>query len=220
MIASPDLYGTTKHSIYYHTPPQTNTNNTKIYSFAVMSPCNEVFQAIPFDASSDANEPLIAAGDAEEEDHRLEEKAFFSRFKLFSLLLGLLVGFYFQLAFFFVETISGKDVATKSTTDIVAVSLIWTLLSLVMVFVVWEFLRNTMNYSAAGGRSKDLHMVCRFSVGALVGIYSAWIMTAVLMGTRVQIVYSSAVSLVVALLWYEITMMCFATLLDNKATYL
>jgi hypothetical protein len=62
-----------------------------------MSPRNEVFQAIPFDASSDANEPLIAAGDAEEKDHRLQEKVV-SRFKFSSLLLGLLVGFFSQFS--------------------------------------------------------------------------------------------------------------------------
>jgi hypothetical protein len=57
-----------------------------------MSPRNEVFQAMPFDASSDASEPLITAGgDAEEEDHRLQEKVF-SRFKISYGLLGLLVG--------------------------------------------------------------------------------------------------------------------------------
>jgi hypothetical protein len=45
-----------------------------------MSHRNEVFQAIPFEASSDTNEPLIAAGNAEEEDRRLQEKVV-SRFK-------------------------------------------------------------------------------------------------------------------------------------------
>ena len=43
-----------------------------------MSPRNEVFQAMPFDASSDSSELLIAAGDAEEEeDNRLQEKVVF-----------------------------------------------------------------------------------------------------------------------------------------------
>jgi hypothetical protein len=41
-----------------------------------MSPRNEAFQTIPFDATSDVTEPLIAAGEAEEEDHRLQEKPF------------------------------------------------------------------------------------------------------------------------------------------------
>jgi hypothetical protein len=54
-----------------------------------MSPRNEVFQAIHFDASSDIKEPLIATGDAEEEENRLEWKAL-SRIK-FSL--GIVCGF-------------------------------------------------------------------------------------------------------------------------------
>jgi hypothetical protein len=61
----------------------------------MMSPRYEVFQAIPFDASSDVNEPLIAVGDAEEEDRRLQEKTL-SRFKFCYLLLGLLVGFFYS----------------------------------------------------------------------------------------------------------------------------
>jgi hypothetical protein len=51
--------------------------------FHVVSPRNDVSQAIPFEVSCEANEPLIAAAgdaddaveekDAEEEDHRLEK---------------------------------------------------------------------------------------------------------------------------------------------------
>jgi hypothetical protein len=63
-----------------------------------MSPRHEVFQAVPFNgATSDAKEPLIASGDAEEEDSGLEERDLCS-IKLSSLLLGLLVGFCFQFS--------------------------------------------------------------------------------------------------------------------------
>jgi hypothetical protein len=95
-----------------------------------MSSRNEVvFQAIPFDASSsDANEPLIAAGDGEDEDHRLDEKAF-SRFKFSSLLIGMLVGFAFSPLFIlgvhiWVITVGGEDVDTKSKTDIIVLGLL------------------------------------------------------------------------------------------------
>jgi hypothetical protein len=62
-----------------------------------MSPPNEVFQTIPFDATSDVTEPFIAAVAAEEEDYRLQEKAL-SRFKFSSLLLGLLFGFFYHFS--------------------------------------------------------------------------------------------------------------------------
>jgi hypothetical protein len=93
-----------------------------------MSPRNEVFQAIPFDASSDVNGTLIAVGDAEEEeDHRLQEKVF-SRFKFSSLFLGLLVGFFYQFSTlgmkFLVITIWGEDVVAKSKTDIFVIILL------------------------------------------------------------------------------------------------
>jgi hypothetical protein len=187
-----------------------------------MSPHTEVFHAIPLDASYEANEPLIAAGDAEEEeDQRIEEKAF-SRFKFSALLLGLLIGFFIQFstlgANFLVITLWGEDVVTKSKSDIIIFSLLWSFFTSAMAIVILGFLRNlvTITYSAIGGRSADLleemvlHMECRFVVGALVGVCLAWTMTDVLLGMRAQIVYS-LVTLVVALVWCKIMMICFAT---------
>jgi hypothetical protein len=177
---------------------------------------NEVFLALPFDASSDASEPLIAAGDAkEQEDHRLEEKAS-TRFKLFSLLLGLLVGFYIQHVFFFVETISGEDAATKSKTGTVVLSLLYAFLSLgVMVFVVWELLRNTINYSAIWGLSKDFieemiaYMYHGFIVGtSLVGLLR--MVENVLFDMRLPTAYYFFLSLG-AFFWREIMIRYFAT---------
>jgi hypothetical protein len=184
---------------------------------------NEVFQAIPFDASSDVNEALIAAGDAEEADHRLEEKALF-RFKLSSLFLGLLVGFF---GHFFILvgtvlfiTISGEDVVTKCKIDIfVCFGLLCSFFFWASASVISRFLRNLVatTYSAIGGRSKDLleemvlDMRCGFVLGILVGLSLAWKMEAVLLGTRAQTVYSYVTVLVVAFFWCKIMMMYFAT---------
>jgi hypothetical protein len=181
-----------------------------------MSPRNEVFQAITFDASSDVNEPLIAAGDAEEEDHRLQEKVF-SRFKFSSLLLGLLVGFFSQCFALVVHSLLittwGVDGVTKCKIDFsVCFGLLCSVSFLVITFVILGFLRNlvAITYSAIGGRSKDfleemvLHMRCGFVGGFLVGISLAWTMTAVLMGMQAQTVYFLVALLVVAFFWYKI----------------
>jgi hypothetical protein len=184
-----------------------------------MSPSLEVFQAIPYDASADAKEPLIASDHAE--DATLEEKAFGS-FKFSSLLLGLFVGFFIQFstlgANFLVITIWGEDVVTKSKTDIVVFSLIWSFFTSAMAIVILGFLRNlvTITYTAVAGRSEDLledmilHMECRFVVGALVGVCMAWTMTDILLGMRAQICYS-ILTLIVALFWCKVMMMCFST---------
>jgi hypothetical protein len=187
-----------------------------------MSPLNEIYQAIPVDASYDAKAPLIAAGDAEEEEVlQVEEKAF-SRFKFSALLLGLLVGFFIQFstlgANFLVITLWGEDMVTKSKTDIIIFSLLWSFFTSAMAIVILGFLRNlvTITYAAVGGRCADLleemvlHMECRFVVGALVGVCLAWTMTDILLGMRAQIVYS-LVTLVVALFWCKIMMLCFST---------
>jgi hypothetical protein len=181
-----------------------------------MSPRNEVFQAIPFDVSYDANEPLIAAGDAEEEDHQLEEKAF-SRFKLSSLLLGVFVAFFVQFsalgANYLVMTLLDEDLVTKSKTDIVVISRLCSFFTMAVAIVILELLRNlvTITYSAVGGRSADLleemvwHMECRFVVGAMGGVFLAWTITDVLSGMRAHAVYS-----LVGLFWCKFVVMCFA----------
>jgi hypothetical protein len=147
-----------------------------------MSPLNEVFQTLPFDASSDAHELLIAAGDAEEEDHRLQEKSF-SRFKFSSLLIGMLVGFFSQFSILGVNvlviTIWGEGVITTSKTNII---LLCSFFFSAILFAILGFLRNlvAITYSAIGGRSKELlaemvlHMRCRFVVGFLVGLSVVW----------------------------------------------
>jgi hypothetical protein len=158
-----------------------------------MSPRYESSQAICFDTSYDANEPLIAAGDVsyeanepliaagdaeEEEDHRLEEKTF-SR-------LGLLVGFFIQFSVIetnlLVITLCSENLVTKSKRNIVVFSLLWSFFTAAMVIASLRFLRNlvTITCSAAGGRSKDLlkvkqvvHMEYGFGVGHLLA-WTIW----------------------------------------------
>jgi hypothetical protein len=189
-----------------------------------MSHRNEVFQAIPFAASSDANEPLIAAGDAEEEeDRRLQEKAL-SRFKFSSLLLGLLVGFFVHSSILGVNvliiTIWGEDVVTKTNTKtaIFVIFLLYSFFFWASASVISRFLRNrvAMTYSAIGGRSKELldemalNMENRVVVGLLIGLSLSWTMSAVLLGMPAQTVFWAVALLVGALFWYKIMMMRFA----------
>jgi hypothetical protein len=198
-----------------------------------MSSRNEVvFQAIPFDASSsDANEPLIAAGDGEDEDHRLDEKAF-SRFKFSSLLIGMLVGFAFSPLFIlgvhiWVITVGGEDVDTKSKTDIIVLGLLCSCFYAAFAFVILGFLRIlvAITYSAIGGRSKELldeivvYMEYRFVVGAHVGTsLVAWTMPALFSSTQTSIVYSFVGPLVVAFFYCKIRMMCFAPNIKSSSS--
>jgi hypothetical protein len=187
-----------------------------------MFPRNEVFQNTHFDASSDANEPLIAAGDAEEEDQRLEEKTFF-RFKFSYRLLGLLVGFFGYFSALGVHVLSitiwGEDALTKSKTDFLVFSLLHTFCFSAIAFAILRFLRNlvAINYSTIGGRSQDLleemvlYMECGFVVGAMVGISLAWAMVAVLLGITAQPMCSLVILLVVALFSRKIMTMYSAT---------
>jgi hypothetical protein len=175
-----------------------------------MSPRSNGFQAVSFDGgtSYEANEPLfVAAGDAEElEDHRLDEKAF-SRFKFSPLLWGLLVGFFIQFSIlkanlWVISTLWDGDLVTKSKTNIVVFSLLWSFFTAVMAIANLRFLRNmvTITYSAAGGRSKDLleEMIWRMERRFGAGVCIAWTMTGPLWGMRAQTEFT-LVLLVVAL---------------------
>jgi hypothetical protein len=166
---------------------------------------------------------LIAAVEAEE-DHRLQEKAL-SRFKFSSLLLGLIVGFFYQFSTlgikYLVITIWGEDLGTKSMADLFVIILLCSFFYSASVFVILRFLRNlvAITYSASRGRSKDLleeivlHMDSGFVVGTLVGISLFWTMAAVLWGTRAHIMpmYSLVSLLVGAFFWRKIMIMYFTT---------
>jgi hypothetical protein len=166
-----------------------------------MSPRNEVFQAIPFATSSDANEILIAAGDAEEEDRRLQVKVV-SRFKFSSLLLGFLVGLFSLFCALGVNglvfTIWGEDAASKAKT-VIFISLLLGFFCLATSIVIVGFLGNRVasTYSAIGG-PMALRIQNYYGMGALVGISLAWTMAAVYLGLRAETVYF-LVTLLVAL---------------------
>lgn len=172
-----------------------------------MTPHKDVFQAIPFNASNDANAPLIVAvGDAEEgEDRQLEAKAF-SSFKFSALLLGLFLGFFSQFSILgaLLSLIAFWD-EDISMTNIVVFSLLSSFFVMGMAIAVLGFLRNlvTITYSAAGGRSKDMveEMVMHMEYYFCAGVCLAWTMTLLLLGTRAQIV----VSLVLSSCWRSLS---------------
>jgi hypothetical protein len=138
----------------------------------------------------------------------------FTRFKATSLILGLLVGFFIQFstlgANYLIISLWGADVMTTSQRDIVLFSLLWSFFTSTMAIVILAFLRNLVSASYDGEDFDDmvLHMECRFIVGALVGVCSAWAATDVMLGMSAQIVYSFA-TLAVALAWCRIMMWFF-----------
>jgi hypothetical protein len=202
-----------------HSQRETSLTMTSRY-FHVMSPHNDVYQALPFDVFSEINEPLIAAADdadADAEDYRLEKNAF-SRFKFSALLLGFLLGFLLQFSILEIDLLAitfwDENLVTKSQTNIVVYSLSWSLFTMAMVIASLRFLRKlvTINYSAVGGCSKDLleEIVMHMSFCFGVGSYLAWVVTGVLWGIPAQTEYA-LVMLVVAPFWYKIDVMRSAT---------
>jgi hypothetical protein len=124
-----------------------------------------VFLAVPFDASSDADKPLLelapATGDSVVSTPALTGPLF-GKFKLSALMLGLLVGFFIQFstlgANFLVITLWGEDVISKSKSDIVVFSLLWSFFTSAMAIVILSFLRTlvTITYNAVSAQSEDL----------------------------------------------------------------
>jgi hypothetical protein len=182
----------------------------------IMSPRNEVFQAAaPFDTYSDAKEPLIATGadaNAEKEEQGLEGRAL-SSFRLSSLFLGLLIGFFFQVSALGAGSmvmgnwwvIGGKDFVIKSNIDFVGFSILWNLFTLATLILIFAFIGNlvTITYSAVGGRSKELlddmiwELHCHFGVGTVAGVCLAW--------AFMDLSLCSLAIMVVVLIWYKVT---------------
>jgi hypothetical protein len=183
---------------------------------AIMSHRNEVFQAAAlFDTYSDLKEPLIATGadaDAEKEDQGLEERAL-SSFRLSSLSLGLLIGFFFQLSALGASSlamgnwwvIGGKDFVIKSNIDFVGFSILWILFTLTTLILIFVFIGNlvTIAYSAVGGRSNELlddmiwELQYHFGVGTVVGVCLAWAIT--------DLMLCSLAIMVAVFCWYKVT---------------
>jgi hypothetical protein len=178
-----------------------------------MSPRNEVFQAVPFDgATSDAKEPLIATGDAEEEDQGLEERALWS-FKLSSLLLGLLAGFFFEFSTALGVPVLVTYFEVKSTTNVIVFILLWNLFTAVAPFVlILVFIRN-WGHSEALREDMITQLECYFGVGVYAGICLAFILVDVILGNPAHVVeYTfTFVSMVVVFIWYKVMMASPAT---------
>ena len=159
-------------------------------------------------------EPLIQqspkTGEAEEQKDRQHASV-----KLSSLLLGLMVGFFIQFstlgANYLVITLWGEDVMNTSKSDIILFSLLWSFFTSSMAIVILAFIRNLLSASYTGSDfdSVVMHMECRFVVGALIGVCSAWAATDYILGMSQQIVYSVG-TLAVALVWCRIMMWIFA----------
>merc|ERR1712232_787760 len=145
-----------------------------------------------------------------------------SKFKGYSLILGLIIGFFIQFstlgANFLVLTLWGKEILMKSRTEVIIFSLLWSFFTSFMAIVVLAFLRalvslifSTSTKSASFGKADLileelwLHMECRFVVGALFGVCLAWTMTDILLGMKAQIFYS-IITLITSLLWCRLMM--------------
>jgi hypothetical protein len=154
---------------------------------ATMSPGNEVLQAVPFDATSDAKEPLIATGDAEEEDHGIEERDLCS-LKLSFLLLGLIVGVFIQFS-----TLGANCLAIyfgmKSTTASF-ISLLWSLFTVAPLFLILEFIR-TLGRSEESLEDMTVQLLCQFG----------------------HVVVDPFAIMVFGFIWYKVTM---ASATDSK----
>jgi hypothetical protein len=171
-----------------------------------MCPRNEIITAIPFHASYEANEPLIAAGDGGRRPATEEEA--FSRCKILPCSRLFRLSFHHgnELLYYFgAKILSSPRLHCSRSSSFTATGTA----SLGSSNLV-------ITYSAVGRRSKDMleEMDWRIECRLVVGVCLAWIMTDVLWG-RAQPLHS-LVMLVIVLFGCKILVMCFAT--DNETS--
>ena len=172
------------------------------------------------DSTNDTLEaPLLEQQISDEEEQKTQEQH--ASINTSSLLLGLLVGFFIQFstlgANYLVITVWGEDVLNSSKNEIITISVLWSLFTSSMAIVILAFLRNVIMVSYRGVDMDQwvLHVECRFVVGALVGVCSAWAFTDYMLGLAHQIVYSVA-TLAVSLLWCRFMLWMFTPAVDNN----
>lgn len=138
-------------------------------------------------------------------------------FRASSLLLGLLIGILIQCstlgANYIVISLWGEQVLQVSECDVIFYSLLWSFLTSTMAIVILVYLRNFVVASFSDTENIDeivLHMECRFVMGALIGVCTAWAITDFALGLTQQVLFSIG-TLVISLLWCRIMMWIFAT---------
>jgi hypothetical protein len=145
-----------------------------------------------------------------------------ARFKSSSFLLGIIVGFFIQFstlgANYLALSFMGEAILTVTQRDLIIFSLIWSLITSTMAILVLAFLRKILFTMYIGKDIEDiiLHMECRYVVGALIGVCTAWAATDVALGMSGQVIYSM-VTLVAALSWCRLMMHFFASEEDDCA---
>jgi uncharacterized membrane protein YqjE len=181
-----------------------------IHLAIMLSPRNEGdFQAVAFDGTtSDAKEPLIATGDAEEEDQgRLEERDL-SRLKLGSLLLGLLMGLVTIFAAVLGVPVLVIYFEVKSNADLIVFVLLWSLFYvLALCLLVWKFIRNLVTTTCSEQELRHdriRQLQCHFFVVAGTGILLICTTVGIFLGAQEgQPVYTYTNMAFSFIFWYK-----------------
>jgi cytochrome bd-type quinol oxidase subunit 2 len=126
-------------------------------------------------------------------------------FRMVSLLLGLLVGFFIQFSSLganYLVSSTNKDGATQAS--FWWFSLVWSLITSALGVSLLLTLRSLLLKGSSRERHQDsfvlLHVECFFAAGTLMGVCMAWMGTDVALGLQQHMMHS-AVTLTAALLW-------------------
>jgi hypothetical protein len=149
----------------------------------------------------DAKVPLLkeASSFTESDNDSMAALVHCSRFKLSSLFLGLITGFFIQFSSLGANFALSHFVLpnSPSTATIAVFSLIWSFVTSGMGTFVLTLARGMLIFTYSMDRSPRsddeeimepslLRMECFFAVGALLGVNLAWMGTDLLMGLKVQ----------------------------------
>lgn len=184
-----------------------------------MSPSQReaVFQAIIIeDGNRNENESTVQQA----ESAKLNEGTF-GRFKMSSVLLGIIVGFFIQVstlgANFLLATTSLEKYALKTKHDIIVFSVLWSLFTSAVAISILRFIRTmiSVTFHAASKKSEEVleemiyQMETRFVVGTLVGMSAAWTITDFLLDMNAEM-WDNLVVLLACLVYLRVRLHCFA----------
>ena len=178
------------------------------------------YQAVIYE--NKAEEPLLSKDEqnAASSSSSVIAVDLFDRLKSSSFVMGMIVGCFIQFstlgANYLALSFMGEAILQVTQRELIIFSLIWSLLTSTMAILVLAFLRKLIFSTYIGHDIEHivLHMECRYVVGALVGVCTAWAATDVALGMTGQVIYS-VLTLVTALSWCRLMMHIFGSEVDT-----
>lgn len=155
-------------------------------------------------------------------------------FKISSIVLGLIIGLFIQFStlganWLIISMFGEEAIVSASGRKLVLYSFLWSIVTSAMSMWMLKYLRDLVNLIQVQGNDNESgelvrrrhefvlqQLESRFVCGALMGVNFAWILTDMLLGLHVEMMYSF-VTFLLAAIWSWFLLSTFGTYSENES---